>query len=57
MSSTGDGCRSAMAADTLTRNRHRALVGPDARAIDQVARLPTAVLQRVMVPGARRRAR
>jgi NAD(P)-dependent dehydrogenase (short-subunit alcohol dehydrogenase family) len=36
-------------------NKRRALVGPDAKAIDLVSRLPAGVYQRVLVSGARRR--
>lgn len=41
----------------VRRNRRRALIGPDAKALDLIARLPAFVSQRVMVAGARRRAR
>jgi short-subunit dehydrogenase len=37
-------------------DRRRALVGPDAKAIDLVARLPARLYQRLLVRGARRRA-
>jgi short-subunit dehydrogenase len=40
----------------VRRNKRRALVGPDAKALDLVARLPAGVVQRVVVAGARRRA-
>jgi short-subunit dehydrogenase len=39
----------------VSRNRRRALIGPDAKAIDLVSRLPAGVYQRVVVFGARRR--
>jgi NAD(P)-dependent dehydrogenase (short-subunit alcohol dehydrogenase family) len=39
----------------VRRNRRRALVGPDAKAIDLVARLPAAVYQEFLVRGARHR--
>jgi butyryl-CoA dehydrogenase len=38
----------------VERNRRRALVGPDAKAIDLVARLPAGLFQRALVAGARR---
>jgi short-subunit dehydrogenase len=41
----------------VRRDKRRALVGPDAKVLDLIARLPAAVVQRVMVAGARRRAR
>jgi short-subunit dehydrogenase len=40
----------------VQRNRRRALIGPDAKAIDLVGRLPARLYQRVLVRGARRRA-
>jgi short-subunit dehydrogenase len=39
----------------VTRNRRRALIGPDAKVIDLVSRLPAAVHQRALVRGVRRR--
>jgi butyryl-CoA dehydrogenase len=39
----------------VERNRRRALIGPDAKAIDLIARLPAGLYQRVLVAGARRR--
>ena len=39
----------------VQRNRRRALIGPDAKAIDLLSRLPAGVYQRVLVAGARRR--
>jgi butyryl-CoA dehydrogenase len=39
----------------VLRNRRRALVGPDAKLIDLLARLPAVVWQRVIVRGARSR--
>jgi NAD(P)-dependent dehydrogenase (short-subunit alcohol dehydrogenase family) len=39
----------------VQRNRRRALVGPDARVIDLLARLPAAVCQRLVILGATRR--
>ena len=41
----------------VERNRRRALVGPDAKVLDLVARLPAGVYQRVLVAGARRQVR
>ena len=41
----------------VSRNRRRALIGPDAKALDLVSRLPAAVHQRVLVRGAQRRQR
>jgi butyryl-CoA dehydrogenase len=38
----------------VERDRRRALIGPDAKAIDLVSRLPAGVYQRVIVAGARR---
>jgi len=38
----------------VQRNRRRALIGPDAKAIDLVSRLPAAVVQKVIVRGATR---
>ena len=38
----------------VQRNRRRALIGPDAKAIDLVSRLPAGVVQRVIVRGAKR---
>jgi butyryl-CoA dehydrogenase len=40
----------------VERNRRRALIGPDAKAIDLVSRLPARLYQRIVVLGARRRA-
>ena len=39
----------------VERNRRRALVGPDAKAIDLLSRLPAALVQRLLVFGTRRR--
>ena len=39
----------------VQQNRRRVLVGPDAKVIDFVSRLPAGVYQRVLVRGARRR--
>ena len=39
----------------VRRNRRRALIGPDAKALDLISRLPAAVYQRAIVLGARRR--
>ena len=39
----------------VARNRRRVAVGPDAKAIDLVSRLPAGIYQRVLVAGARRR--
>ena len=38
----------------VQRNRRRALIGPDAKAIDLISRLPAAVIQKVIVRGATR---
>ena len=37
------------------KDRRRALIGPDAKVIDFVSRLPAALYQRVLVRGAKRR--
>ena len=39
----------------VERDKRRALVGPDAKVLDLLARLPAGVLQRAIVAGARRR--
>jgi len=39
----------------VLQNRRRALIGPDAKVIDLLARLPAAILQRLVVLGAKRR--
>ena len=39
----------------VENNRRRALIGPDAKVIDLVSRLPTGLYQRVLVAGAKRR--
>lgn len=39
----------------VERNRRRALIGPDAKALDLVSRLPAVVSQRVLAAGATRR--
>lgn len=39
----------------VQRNRRRALIGPDAKALDLVTRLPAGVYQRVLIQGARAR--
>jgi butyryl-CoA dehydrogenase len=39
----------------VERNRRRALIGPDAKVLDVISRLPAGVYQRVIVFGARRR--
>jgi NAD(P)-dependent dehydrogenase (short-subunit alcohol dehydrogenase family) len=39
----------------VERNRRRALIGPDAKVLDVISRLPAGVYQRVIVLGARRR--
>jgi butyryl-CoA dehydrogenase len=39
----------------VQRNRRRALIGPDAKALDLISRLPAAVYQRTIVVGAKRR--
>lgn len=40
---------------TVEKNRRRALIGPDAKAIDFASRLPAGLYQRVLVFGTRRR--
>jgi butyryl-CoA dehydrogenase len=39
----------------VEHNRRRALIGPDAKVIDLISRLPTGLYQRVLVAGAKRR--
>ena len=39
----------------VERDRRRALIGPDAKALDLISRLPASVYQRVVVAGAKRR--
>ena len=39
----------------VERNRRRALIGPDAKVLDVISRLPAAVYQRTIILGARRR--
>jgi butyryl-CoA dehydrogenase len=41
----------------VSRDRRRALIGPDAKAIDIIGRLPAALYQRVLVRGAGLRSR
>ena len=41
----------------VERNRRRALIGPDAKALDLVSRLPARLYQRVLVLGSRRQER
>ncbi len=41
--------------DAVRKNRRRALVGPDAKAIDVLSRLPAGVYQRILVRAARSR--
>jgi butyryl-CoA dehydrogenase len=41
----------------VERDRRRALIGPDAKALDLVSRLPAGLYQRVVVAGARRQRR
>ena len=41
----------------VERNRRRALIGPDAKALDLIARLPAAVYQNAIIRGARSRRR
>jgi butyryl-CoA dehydrogenase len=41
----------------VERDRRRALIGPDAKVIDLISRLPAGLHQRVLAAGARRRAR
>ncbi len=39
----------------VEKDRRRALIGPDAKVIDLIARLPSGLYQRMLVRGARRR--
>ena len=39
----------------VERNRRRALIGPDAKVLDLVSRLPAGLYQRALASGARRR--
>ncbi len=39
----------------VEKDRRRALIGPDAKVLDLVSRLPAGLYQRVLVHGARRR--
>lgn len=41
--------------EAVRRNQRRALIGPDAKVIDLLARLPAGLYQRVLVAGAKRR--
>jgi NADP-dependent 3-hydroxy acid dehydrogenase YdfG len=43
--------------DAVERDKRRALIGPDAKALDLLARLPAGVYQRALVKGARSRRR
>jgi butyryl-CoA dehydrogenase len=38
----------------VERNKRRALIGPDAKVVDLISRLPAGVYQRVMIAGAKR---
>ena len=53
MTSPEKAARQILAA--VSQNRRRTLVGPDAKAIDLVSRLPAGLYQRVIVRGAKRR--
>jgi short-subunit dehydrogenase len=53
MTSPEKAARQILAA--VQNNRRRALIGPDAKAIDLVSRLPAGLYQRVLVKGASRR--
>ena len=53
MTSPEKAARQILAA--VQRDRRRALIGPDAKLIDLVSRLPAGLYQRVLVKGARRR--
>jgi butyryl-CoA dehydrogenase len=55
MTSPEKAARQILAA--VEKNKRRALIGPDAKAIDLVSRLPAGLYQRVLVKGAARRAR
>jgi butyryl-CoA dehydrogenase len=54
MTSPEKAARQILAA--VEKNRRRALIGPDAKVLDFISRLPAGVYQRVLVRGARRRA-
>jgi butyryl-CoA dehydrogenase len=53
MTSPEKAARQILAA--VERNRRRALIGPDAKVLDLISRLPAGLTQRVIVRGARRR--
>ena len=53
MTSPEKAARQILAA--VQQNRRRALIGPDAKVIDLISRLPAGLYQRVLVRGARRR--
>jgi short-subunit dehydrogenase len=53
MTSAEKAARQILAA--VERDRRRALIGPDAKLIDLIARLPAGLYQRVLVAGAKRR--
>jgi len=55
MTSPEKAARQILAA--VQRNRRRALIGPDAKGIDLISRLPAGLYQRVLVQGAKRRRR
>jgi len=55
MTSPEKAARQILAA--VEKNQRRALIGPDAKAIDLLSRLPAGVYQRVLVFGAKRRRR
>ena len=53
MTSPEKAARQILAA--VQKNQRRALIGPDAKAIDLLSRLPAGLYQRVLVRGAKRR--
>ena len=55
MTSPDKAARQILAA--VEANKRRALIGPDAKVLDLISRLPAGLTQRVMVRGARRRQR
>jgi butyryl-CoA dehydrogenase len=55
MTSPKKAARQILAA--VEKNKRRALIGPDAKVLDLVSRLPAGLTQRVIVRGARRRGR
>jgi butyryl-CoA dehydrogenase len=53
MTSPAKAARQILAA--VEKDKRRALIGPDAKVLDLIARLPAGITQRVLVKGARRR--